>query len=391
MDNKIENKFSWKIKELKPSATLLINKKVAEMKAAGEEIINLSVGEPDFGTPDFIKDSAIKAINEGFTRYTDSSGIRELREAICKKFFHDNNLVYTPEQVVVSNGAKHSLFNIFLAICDEGDEVIIPRPYWVSYPEMVKITGGKPVLCRFDDKYRFDIEHFKSLVNKNTKAVILNSPSNPSGMVYSEEELKKIGEIVLKNQILCISDEVYEYFIYGGNRHISIASLGEELKNLTIVVNGVSKTFSMTGWRIGYLAAPLPLAKIISDIQSQTTSNPSSVSQKAALAAIFSNPSGIAPIIREFETRRNFIVENLDKSIKFIKPEGAFYLLLKVENLNSLQLSKKLLEEEKIATVPGNDFGIEGFVRISFAVKMETLKEAIARINKLAKKYDEKS
>ena len=256
---------------------------------------------------------------------------------------------------------------------------------------MVKIAGGKPVFCKFNDKYRIDIEHFKSLINKNTKAVILNSPSNPSGMVYTEKELEKIREIVLKNKIFCISDEVYEYFIYGGKKHVSIASLDEKIKTQTIVVNGVSKTFSMTGWRIGYLAAPLPLAKIISDIQSQTTSNPSSISQKAALTAISSNPSDIVPAIREFEIRRNFIISNLDKSIEFINPEGAFYLLLKVGNLNSLQICKKLLEEQNIAAVPGNDFGIEGFARISFAVKMETLKEAITRINKLAKDHCEKS
>ncbi|MCL5409169.1 MAG: pyridoxal phosphate-dependent aminotransferase, partial [Candidatus Omnitrophica bacterium] len=296
----MENKFSRKTKELKPSATLLINKKVSEMKAKGEKILNLSVGEPDFDTPAFIKGAAIKAINEGFTKYTDSSGIKELREEISKKLFKDNNLLYYPEQIIVSNGAKHSLFNIFLAICDEGDEVIIPQPYWVSYPEMVKIAGGKPVFCRFNNEYKIDIEHLKSLINEKTKAIILNSPSNPSGIVYEKDELKTIGEIILRNNIFCISDEVYEYYIYDGKKHVSIASLNEELKNLAIVVNGVSKTFSMTGWRIGYLAAPLSLAKVIGNIQSQTTSNPSSISQKAALSALSFNLKDISPIIREF-------------------------------------------------------------------------------------------
>ena len=380
-----EDKIAKKVRELKPSGTLLVNKKANEMKAAGEKVINLSVGEPDFDTPGFIKDAAIQAIKEGFTKYTDSSGIKQLREAICGKFLKDNDLSYDPDQIIVSSGAKHSLFNVFLAICDEGDEVIIPAPYWVSYPEMVNLAGGKPVICRFGPDYKIDFDHLKTLVNPKTKAIILNSPSNPSGIVYVKDELERIGKFIIENNLMCISDEVYEKLIYDGLKHVSIASLDSRLKDLTVVVNGVSKTYAMTGWRIGYLAASTGLAKAIANIQSQTTSNPVSISQKAALAAIVSDPEQIEPMVKEFEKRKNFLLNSLDSSITFVRPQGAFYLLFKIGDFTSLELAGKLLEEQKLATVPGADFGIEGFVRMSFATSMENLEEAVKRINLFAK------
>lgn len=382
----IENKISQRAKNIKPSSTLAVNKKAAELVAAGEKIINLSVGEPDFDTPDFIKQAAIRALNEGFTKYTDSSGIKQLRQAICDKFKKDNNLDYQVEQIIVSCGAKHSLFNVLLAICDQDDEIIVPAPYWVSYPEMIKLAGGKCVVCKYKEDFKMDIEHLKSIITRKTKAIILNSPSNPTGIVYSEKELIEIAEIACKYGIIVISDEVYEKLVYGGLKHISIASLGEEIKKLTIVVNGVSKTYAMTGWRIGYLAAEMPVAKAIANIQSQTTSNPTSFAQKAALTAITTDQSFIKPMIEEFEKRRNFIINNLSPKIHYCKPDGAFYVLLKIGNMTSGQLAQKLLEEEKLATVPGDDFGAEGFVRISFATSMTNLEETVKRLNNFAER-----
>jgi len=376
----MEEKISERVKEIKPSATLEINKKANQLKKNGINIINLSVGEPDFDTPAPIKESAISSLKEGFTKYTESSGILELREAICEKFLKENKLSYSPEQIVVSNGAKHSLFNIMLAILNYGDEVIIPAPYWVSYPEMVKIAGGKPVFCRWNEKFKIDIEHLKKLINKKTKAIIINSPCNPTGIVYNEEELKEISEILVRNKILCISDEIYEKIIYDNLPHISIASFNEEIKKLTIIVNGVSKTFAMTGWRIGYIAAEKEIAKAIGNIQSQTTSNPVSFVQKASVYAIRNGKTLFESMVKEFERRRNFLIENLPNSIFYPKPEGAFYIFMKFGNLDSEELAKKLLEKKHLAVVPGNDFGANEFIRISFALNIEKLKEAVERI-----------
>ncbi|MCM8788929.1 MAG: pyridoxal phosphate-dependent aminotransferase [Candidatus Omnitrophica bacterium] len=383
-----EEKISIRAKNIKPSSTLAVNKKAAELVATGKEIINLSVGESDFDTPDYIKQACIRAINDGFTKYTDSSGIKPLRQAICEKFKRDNGLNYEPDQIVVSCGAKHSLFNVILAICDEGDEIIIPAPYWVSYPEMVKLAGGKCVFCRFNSDYKMDIEHFKSIITERTKAVILNSPSNPTGIVYTVNELEKIAEIARKNKIIVISDEVYEKLIYEGKEHISIASLDNEIKKLTVVVNGVSKTYAMTGWRIGYLAAETQLAKAIANIQSQTTSNPTSFVQKAAMVAILSDQEPVRKMVEEFERRRNYIIENISPFIKYCKPDGAFYLFLKIGNMTSTELAQKLLEEEKLATVPGDDFGAEGFIRISFATSFENIREAIKRLNRFTERIE---
>ncbi|HPP67312.1 MAG TPA: pyridoxal phosphate-dependent aminotransferase [bacterium] len=380
----IDDKISTRAKAIKPSGTLAVNKKAAELMAAGEQIINLSVGEPDFDTPDFIKNSAIKSIQEGFTKYTDSSGIKQLRQAICNRFEKDNGLEYEPDQIIVSCGAKHSLFNILLAICNIGDEIIIPAPYWVSYPEMVKIAGAIPIICRYHDNFRIDIEYLKSIITNKTKALILNSPSNPTGVVYSKKELETIAEIICEKGIIVISDEVYEKFIYDNAKHISIASLNKQIKELAIIVNAVSKTYAMTGWRIGYLAAPLSIAKAVANIQSQTTSNPTSFAQKAALTAICSNQSEVEKMVGEFEKRRNHIIENISGLITYCKPEGAFYVLMKIGNMPSSQLAQKLLEEEKIAVVGGDDFGAPGFIRISFATGIENIKEAIIRINRFA-------
>ncbi|HOL22458.1 MAG TPA: pyridoxal phosphate-dependent aminotransferase [bacterium] len=377
--------ISEKARNLKPSATLEINRKAKELKAKGVDVVNLSVGEPDFDTPEPVKEIAIKAIKDGFTKYTDTAGILELREAISEKFEKENGLSYSPSQIVVSNGAKHSLYNIFLALLDPGDEVIIPAPYWVSYPEMVRIAGGVPVFCRWDENFKMDIEHLKALINKKTKALILNSPSNPTGIVYEKEEIDALAELLIRHNVLCISDEVYEKIIYDGKKHISIASHSPEMKKLTVVVNAVSKTFAMTGWRIGYIAAEKEIADAINKIQGQTTSAPSSISQKAALFAIREGRALYSEMVKEFQRRRDFLLENLPEEIFYPVPMGAFYLFFSYKEVDSLTLCKRLLEEKYLAAVPGEEFGADKFVRISYATGMKNLEITVERLREFVK------
>ncbi|MCM8762112.1 MAG: pyridoxal phosphate-dependent aminotransferase [Candidatus Omnitrophica bacterium] len=373
--------ISERVRNLKPSATLEINKKAKELKAKGVDVINLSVGEPDFDTPEPIKDFAIKVIKEGFTKYTDTAGIQELREAISNKLEKENGLSYSPSQIVVSNGAKHSLYNIFLAILDPGDEVIIPAPYWVSYPEMVCLAGGVPVFCRWDKNFKMDMEHLKFLINRKTKALILNSPSNPTGIVYEKAEIDSIAEMLIKSNILCISDEVYEKIIYDGKKYVSIASHSSEMKRNTVIVNAVSKTFAMTGWRIGYIAAEKEIADAVSKIQGQTTSAPSSISQKAAVFAIKEGQALYSEMVNEFQKRRDFLLKNLPEEFFYPVPMGAFYLFFSYNEMDSLTLCKQLLEEKYLAAVPGVEFGADKFIRISYATSMKNLEITVDRLN----------
>ncbi len=380
-------KISRRINQVKESPTLAITAKAKEMKQKGEDVISFGAGEPDFDTPVNIKSAAVKAIEDGFTKYTVSSGIPELRRAVCEKFRRDNNLTYEPAQIVVSCGAKHSLYNIFQVICDEGDEVIIPSPYWVSYTEMVRLAGGKPVILntKQSDGFKVGKEALKKAITKKTVAFILNSPSNPCGCVYNRSDLEEIAEVLIDKKIPVISDEIYEKLIYDGEKHISFASLGKEAYDLTFTVNGVSKSYSMTGWRIGYLAAPnKELSSAIGRLQDHSTSNPVSFAQKATLEALNGDQTCVADMVSEFEKRRNFMVEKINqmKNISCVNPKGAFYVFCDISRtrLNSLEFAGRLLEEERVAVIPGEPFGWNTHVRLSFATGIEDIKRGLDRV-----------
>ena len=376
--------LSKKLSQISPSVTLAITATAKKMAKEGEKIVNFAAGEPDFPTPEHIKEAAHQAIDANFTRYTPSSGTLELKEAICLKLQKENSLSFKPSNVLVSCGAKHSLFNAILALVNPEDEVLMPVPYWVSYPEMVKVAGGtlKFIKTNKENNFKITRENLDKAITKKTKLLILNSPCNPSGSLYRKEELEALSEVIVEKNIYVISDEIYEKLIYEG-KFSSIASLGKKVKELTIVINGVSKTYSMTGWRIGYMAGPEEVIKIASNLQSHSTSNPCSISQKAALAAITSDQGFISDIVKEFKRRRDYLVENLNQTkIKAQKSQGTFYTFCDISqtNLDSLSFCKRLLEEEKVATVPGKAFGMDSFVRVSFACSFEDIKEGVEKI-----------
>lgn len=382
-------------KKIKPSPTLAVDSKAKEMKAKGFDVVNFGVGEPDFDTPEHIKEAAIKAIKDGFTKYTPVGGIDELKEAIIEKLEKDNKIKYEKENILVSCGAKHSLYNIAQALFSPGDEVIIPAPYWVSYTDQVLLNDATPVILETyeEDNFMLRPELLKEKITTKTKAIIINSPSNPTGFIYNEKVLQEIAEIALKNNIYIISDEIYEKLIYDGMRHISIASFSEEIKERTIVVNGLSKSHSMTGWRIGYAAGPADIIKAMTNLQSQSTSNPTSIAQKAAVAALKGPQDCVEEMRKEFEKRRNYIVNELNNiiGISCKMPQGAFYVFPNVKQIlgkkiesveikSSMDLSIYLLEKAQVALVPGSAFGAEGYIRISYATSMENLSKGIERI-----------
>jgi len=389
--------ISKRVAQISPSATLAITAKAKQMKAEGIDVVGFGAGEPDFDTPDHIKEAAKKALDEGFTKYTPASGTAELKEAICKKFKNDNNLDYTPQEIIVSCGAKHSIYNVIIALCSEGDEVILPSPYWVSYPEMIKAAGATPVILKATQKSNFKVLPLQLIdaITPKTKLLILNSPSNPTGMLYTKDELQTISQILVEKGIFCISDEIYEEIIYDGQKHISIASLGSEIKELTIVVNGVSKAYSMTGWRIGYAAGRKDIIKAMSNLQSHSTSNPTSIAQKAALAALEGSREPIGAMVTEFKKRRDYIIERLNSinGISCLKTQGAFYVFPDVSELfgksfngkeikDSMSLTEALLDEANVAVVPGSAFGSDANLRLSYAISMENIKEGLNRIEK---------
>jgi aspartate aminotransferase len=383
-------KLSNRIEKTVPSATLALNALAKQLASEGKKIINLTVGEPDFDTPENIKEAAIKAIKDGFTKYTPPQGILSLREAIQKKFAKENNINYKPDEIIVTTGAKDALYLLFQVILSEGDEVIVPSPYWVSYSQQVILAGGVPKIISSSENFDFPIDKFQEAISNKTKAVIINSPCNPSGAVYDEATLRKIAGIAQQNNILIITDEIYEKIIYEG-KHSSIASFSPEIKDLTVTINGFSKTYAMTGWRIGYLAGPETIVKGVKKIQSQSTSCASSISQKAALEAMQGPQDFICEMVSEFRKRRGYLIKELN-SIEFFsvgESKGTFYLFPSVK-LNdkfstSEQFAKYLLKEAGVATVHGSAFGREGHIRISYATKMENLEGAIARIEKTLK------
>jgi len=387
--------LSKKAIRINPSITLAITSKAKELKSAGIDVVSFGAGEPDFNTPDNIINEAIRAMQEGKTKYTPTSGVLELREAICGKFKNDNGLEYSPNQIIVSTGAKQSLANAFMAILNPGDEVIIPVPYWVSYPELVSLADGKPVYVQTGEEcnYKYTIEALEAVVTDKTKAIVLNSPNNPTGTIYSKEELIEIAEFASKHDLIIVSDEIYEKLIYDNNKHISIASLSEDAFNRTIVINGLSKSYAMTGWRIGYAAGPIEIIKLMVSIQSHMTSNTNSITQYAAIEALTSDQDNINDMIAEFEKRRNFMIEKINDigGLKIIKPSGAFYVMINIENFfgkmingkeitDSLNFSEALLEEEKVAVIPGAGFGLDNYIRLSYATSIELIEKGLNRI-----------
>jgi len=379
--------FSDRVKRVKPSFTLEMTSRAAELRAKGVDVINFSVGEPDFNTPDHIIRAGKEAMDNGFTKYTAVDGIPELKDAIVEKLKRDNNLNYSRNNIIVSNGAKHSLFNLFQALINEGDEVIIPSPYWVTYPELVKFSNGKVVEIKTDDKNDFKItpEQLKNAITKKTKLLILTTPSNPTGAIYSKNELENLGKVLEGTDIFIASDEMYEKLVYDKKSFTSVASVSEDMFKRTITINGLSKSVAMTGWRFGYLATPnMDLIKAMKKLQSQSTSNINSITQKAAIVGLSSKiDDEIAKMVEAFESRRNYAVDafNNIERISVFKPEGAFYLFVNISEVSndSLEFSKKLLEKYGVAVVPGTGFGSEGYIRFSFATDIETIKSGIER------------
>ena len=393
--------LSNRAKNLKPSPTLAINAKAKSMQAQGIHVISFGAGEPDFDTPQNIKQAAKKAIDEGFTKYTPVGGIDELKDAIIKKFQRDSGLSYKRPEIIVSCGGKHSFYNLAQAIFDQGDEVIIPAPYWVSYPPMVSLAGGSPVIVETTEKNEFKItpEDLKKAITPKTKALIINSPSNPTGSAYTKKELEKIAEIAILKNFFVISDEIYEKIVYNGFQFISIASLSEETKKKTIIVHGVAKTYAMTGWRIGYTAGSEEIISAMNNIQSQSTSNPTSIAQKASVEALAGPQDEVGKMVSAFAQRRNYIVDRLNKipAVSCYKPAGAFYAFpnfssyygksyqgKKIEN--STHLADFFLEVARVAVVPGVEFGADPFERLSYATSMEDIKEGLNRIEETLKK-----
>lgn len=393
--------YSRKAKNINPSITLSITAKAKALKAEGVDVVSFGAGEPDFNTPRNIIDSAFKAMEEGKTKYTPTSGIIELREAICKKLKRDNGLKYNANQIIVSTGAKQCLADVFMAILNPGDEVIVPTPYWVSYPELIKLADGIPVFVEADEdaNYKYTLEALEKVVSDKTKALVLNTPNNPTGTIYNKEELEVIAEFAKKHDIIIISDEMYEKLIYDGEKHISIASLSQDAYERTIVINGVSKAYSMTGWRIGYAAAKEEIIKLMTSIQSHVTSNPNSIAQYASIEALNGPTDELEKMILEFDNRRKFMINRIDEieGLDIIYPKGAFYLMINVSNYygkningktinSSLDFSAELLDEEKVAVIPGSAFGLDNYIRLSYATAKKEIEEGLDRIERFVKK-----
>jgi len=384
-------KISKRAASLSPSLTLAIDSKAKAMKAAGEDVVGFGAGEPDFDTPQHIKDAAAKALADGFTKYTPAAGIPELRQAIADKHKRENGLTYKPSQIIVSCGGKHSCYNVILATCEEGDEVIIPAPYWLSYPEMVKLAGATPVIIETTDKTEFKVtpQQLRAAITPRTRLLVLNSPSNPTGSVYTPEEIKEIGDICVEKGVLIMSDEIYEHLLYDGAKVKSVATFSQAHYEHTIVVHGFAKAWSMTGWRLGWCAAPEPIAKAIDAIQSHSTSNPTSFAQKGGVAALTGPQDHLPKWLAEFARRREYAFKKLNSipGISCVNAKGAFYLFPNISKtgLKSTEFCAKLLEQQKVAAVPGIAFGADGYLRISYATSMGNIEKGLDRMDKFVR------
>jgi len=382
----MDYKISKRAASLAPSLTLSISAKAKELRAAGEDVIGLGAGEPDFDTPDHIKEAAVKALADGFTKYTPASGTPELRAAAARKFERENGLQYDPQQIIVSCGGKHSCYNVMLACCQEGDEVIIPAPYWLSYPEMVKLAGATPVIVETTDATEFKLtpDQLRDSISDRTRVFILNSPSNPTGSIYTPEEIRALGDVCIEKGVLIMSDDIYEKLIYGEAKFQTVAACSPEHQEHTIIVHGLAKAYSMTGWRIGFTAAPLPIAKAIGAIQSHSTSNPTSFAQVGAVQALDGPQDHVEMWLGEFNKRRLIAFEKLNAidGISCVNAQGAFYLFPNISStgMKSAEFCERLLTEAKVAAVPGIAFGSDNYIRISYATDMSSIEEALARL-----------
>lgn len=392
--------LSKKAQAVKPSSTLAITAKAKELKAQGIDVVGFGAGEPDFNTPENVCDVAIDAIKDGFTKYTPASGTNELKEAICKKFKEFNGLDYKPNQIVISNGGKHSLSNVFDAILNPGDEVIIPAPYWLSYPEMVKLSDGVPVVITGtkENGYKVTAKQVEDAITDKTKALVLNTPSNPTGMIYTEEELRAIADVVVKKDIYVVADEMYEYLIYGDEKHVSIASFNEEIYKRTITCSGLSKSYAMTGWRIGYTGSSPEIAKLMSSIQSHATSNPNSIAQAAAVEALNGPQEMVESMKEEFDKRRQYMYKRVCEMphVSTLEPKGAFYVFIDTEVAlgkeykgekigTTAKMAEILLEDYAVAVIPCADFGFPNYIRLSYAISMEQIEKGLDRIENFLK------
>ena len=392
--------LSKKAQAVKPSSTLAITAKAKELKAQGIDVVGFGAGEPDFNTPENVCDVAIEAIKDGFTKYTPASGTNELKEAICKKFKEFNGLDYKPNQIVISNGGKHGLSNVFDAILNPGDEVIIPAPYWLSYPEMVKLSDGVPVVITGtkENGYKVTAKQVEDAITDKTKALVLNTPSNPTGMIYTEEELRAIADVVVKKDIYVVADEMYEYLIYGNEKHVSIASFNEEIYKRTITCSGLSKSYAMTGWRIGYTGSSPEIAKLMSSIQSHATSNPNSIAQAAAVEALNGPQEMVESMKEEFDKRRQYMYKRVCEMphVSTLEPKGAFYVFIDTEVAlgkeykgekigTTAKMAEILLEDYAVAVIPCADFGFPNYIRLSYAISMEQIEKGLDRIENFLK------
>jgi aspartate aminotransferase len=384
-------KISQRAASLSPSLTLAIDSKAKQMKAEGHDVVGFGAGEPDFDTPPHIKDACAAALAAGFTKYTPSSGIPELRQAVADKFKRDNGLTYKPSQIIVSCGGKHSCYNVVLATCEAGDEVIIPAPYWLSYPEMVKLAGATPVILPTSDKTEFKVtpQQLRDAITPRTRLFILNSPSNPTGTVYTPDEIKALGDVCVERGVLIMSDEIYEHLVYDGAVHQSVASFSPAHYDHTIIVHGLAKAWSMTGWRLGFLAAPEPIAKAIDAIQSHSTSNPTSFAQKGGVAALTGPQDHLPRWLAEYAKRRTYAWQKLNSipGISCVNAKGAFYLFPNISKLGlkSADFCARLLEQEKVAAVPGIAFGADDYLRISYATSLANIEKGLDRLERFCR------